>query len=158
MANPARGARVHVPPPLIFAGGLLASWLLHRRLGFEIDGAGAGSIQRAAGVALIAGGLVLMAWAIRTLLGARTTILPHHPVRQVVTRGPYRFTRNPIYLGMTVIYLGVAALLNAAWPLVLLPFVIVLVTSLVISPEERYLRASFGAEYESYCRRVRRWL
>jgi protein-S-isoprenylcysteine O-methyltransferase Ste14 len=154
----ARGARVHVPPPLIFLGGWGVAWLLHRRLPFDIAGTGPGTVQRAIGALLVVGGAMLMGWAIRTLLVSRTTILPHGVVRQVVTRGPFGLSRNPIYTGMTAMYLGAAVYTNLAWPLVLLPVVLALVTSLVVVREERYLRGAFGAEYEAYCRRVRRWI
>jgi protein-S-isoprenylcysteine O-methyltransferase Ste14 len=153
-----RGARVRIPPVLIFAGGLLVSWALHQGLPFEIDGAGASPIQKAVGATLLSAGVLLMAWGIRTLLMARTTILPTGIVRRVVVSGPFRFTRNPIYVAMTAIYLGLAILLNAAWPIVCLPVVLVVLRVAVISREESYLYATFGEAYESYCRHVRRWL
>jgi protein-S-isoprenylcysteine O-methyltransferase Ste14 len=153
-----RGARVRLPPPLIFGGGWLAAWALHRRLPFDIDGTGGSAPQTMLGAGLILAGLVLMGWAIRTLLFARTTILPHGVVRQVVTSGPFRFSRNPIYLGMSGIYAGAALVLNMAWPLVMLPVVIAIVTTAVILREERYLTDAFGDAYGSYWRRVRRWL
>ncbi len=154
----AAGASVRLPPVLVFAGGWLAAWALHRRLSFDIDGAGPTPIQIALGASLALGGAVLMGWAIRTLIMARTTIVPHGAVRQLVTHGPFAFTRNPIYLGMTAIYLGAAALANAAWPLVLLPVVLALTGAAVVHREEQYLLERFGAEYAAYCRRVRRWL
>ena len=78
--------------------------------------------------------------------------------KELITSGPYRYTRNPIYVGMTAVYLSVALLANAAWPLVMLPVVLVIVATMVIGREERYLSRTFGEEYLEYCRRVRRWL
>lgn len=71
--------------------------------------------------------------------------------------GPYRFTRNPMYLSMTMIYLGITLLTNMLWPLLLLPFVIVVLQAAVIRREEKYLKEAFGEAYEAYCNRVRRW-
>lgn len=158
MSSAQRGARVRVPPPLIFLGGWLAGWALHHRIPFDIDGRGARPAQVVAGVLLSAAGALVMAWAIRTLLLARTTILPHGVVRQIVTSGPFQFSRNPIYAGMTAIYTGAALFENMAWPLFMLPLVLVAVTSAVIAREERYLSDTFGDDYAAYCRRVRRWL
>ena len=76
----------------------------------------------------------------------------------MVVRGPYRFTRNPMYLGLVCITAGLALLTNALWPLILLPIVIVIVRRAVIDREEHYLTAKFGEEYLRYKARVRRWL
>jgi protein-S-isoprenylcysteine O-methyltransferase Ste14 len=75
-----------------------------------------------------------------------------------VEQGPYRFTRNPIYLGMTLAYAGLAVLLNLAWPLLVLPGVLVLLVLMVVRREERHLGATFGDAYRDYQRRVRRWI
>ena len=70
---------------------------------------------------------------------------------------PYRFTRNPMYLGLVFVTAGLALLANALWPLILLPVVIVILRRAVIDREERYLTAKFGEEYLQYKARVRRW-
>jgi protein-S-isoprenylcysteine O-methyltransferase Ste14 len=75
-----------------------------------------------------------------------------------VDRGPYRFTRNPMYLAMAVAYAGIAMLLNSVWALGMLPAVVAVVDRFVIPREERYLRAKFGETYVRYCSRVRRWI
>lgn len=152
------GPGVRFPPLLVFVAGFGAALLLDRRLGFEIDGAGASTMQLGIGTVLVAGGLTLVAWAIQTLARSHTTVRPDRPARAFVTAGPYRFTRNPIYVGLTFIYLGSAVLSNLAWPLVLLPLVLMTMSIAVIGREERHLTATFGAEYDAYCRRVHRWL
>jgi protein-S-isoprenylcysteine O-methyltransferase Ste14 len=76
----------------------------------------------------------------------------------VVESGPYRFSRNPMYVGSTVGYTGLALLFNLAWPVVLLPIVLIVLTVAVILREERYMHARFGPAYETYCARVPRWL
>jgi protein-S-isoprenylcysteine O-methyltransferase Ste14 len=83
---------------------------------------------------------------------------PREPTTAVVTDGPYRFTRNPLYLSMTLIYVGITALANALAPVLLLPVVLQVMSRGVIEREEHYLERKFGAEYLSYKARVRRWL
>jgi protein-S-isoprenylcysteine O-methyltransferase Ste14 len=152
------GPGVKFPPPLLFAGGLAIAWLLDRRLGFAIDGDGAGVVQTAIGAVLVSAGLGVMIWGIVTFLFAQTAIYPDRPARQLVTFGPYRFTRNPMYVGLTIAYIGAAAVVNSAWPIVLLPVVLLGLFVFVMRKEERYLFAEFGDEYATYRRRVRRWL
>lgn len=102
-------------------------------------------------------GAALIAWGMVTFLRARTAIIPNHPASRIVESGPYRYTRNPMYMGFTVCYLGAALLLNSWWPFVFWPVCIVALTRLVIHREERYLAEAFGAEYEAYRQRVSRW-
>ena len=77
---------------------------------------------------------------------------------RIIRGGPYRFTRNPMYLGMTSMYLGVTLCKNWAWPVFCLPFVWWVMNAYVIAREERYLEAKFGDDYRRYKARVRRWL
>ena len=100
----------------------------------------------------------MILWAIRTLLFARTTIMPHHSARALVTSGPFAFSRNPIYLGLALVYLGVALTMNDAWPIILLPIVVMVMSSFVIAREEAHLAEAFGDRYRAYCSRVRRWI
>jgi protein-S-isoprenylcysteine O-methyltransferase Ste14 len=154
----ARGPAVRFPPPFVFVAGFLLAWLFERLLGFEIDGEGPKLPQTILGAAAIALGLVLTFWGLMTFARARTPIIPDRPARELVTRGPYRFTRNPMYVGLTALYCGLALVTNMAWPLVLLPAVLIALTATVIVHEERHLRDTFGPAYEEYCRRVRRWI
>ena len=87
-----------------------------------------------------------------------STIVPHHAVSSLVTTGPYRFSRNPMYAGLAVAHVGGALLAGTWWPLVTLPFAVLAVRQIVIGPEERYLAARFGQVYADYRARVRRWL
>jgi protein-S-isoprenylcysteine O-methyltransferase Ste14 len=149
---------VRFPPPILFVGGLLIGWALDRywlplpQSRFE------GPIVRSIGLGLLVVGVGVIAWGVLTFLRGRTAIIPSRSASRLVTHGPYRYTRNPMYTGLTLAYLGVAILMNSAWPLILLPVVIGLLVRLVISREEAYLRDAFGAEYDAYRARVRRWL
>ena len=125
---------------------------------FEIDGSGASPLQVGLGMTLLMAGLALTFWGMLTFTLARTPVLPMKPARLVVTHGPYRFTRNPMYVGLTTAYLGLSAMLNHAWPVVLLPVVLIVLTRFVIEREEAHLATRFGDEYERYRGRVRRWL
>ncbi len=138
--------------------GLAAAWFLNRQLTFEIDGAGAGWPQIILSLLLLAAGIACVSFAIVTLLRSGTSARPDRPASRLVTEGPYRFSRNPIYLGFTAIYVGVAVLLNIAWPIILLPVVLITLTITAIEREERHLQETFGDAYSDYCRRVRRWI
>lgn len=156
--TPLSNPGVKFPPPVIFAAGLGLGWALGRyvvalplpRLGREYD--------LAIGIALIVVGAMLAAWGVITFLRARTAIIPHHRASQLVRGGPYRFTRNPMYTGLTTVYVGATILLRDAWPLILLPVVLLILIRLVIRREERYLQDAFGSEYAEYRARVRRFL
>lgn len=110
------------------------------------------------GLALIAAGLGLMAMAMARFKAAGTNVPTPQPATALVTEGPYRFSRNPIYLAMTLIFLGLAAASNSLWLLLLLPIVLLIMHYGVILREERYLAGKFGADYAAYRARVRRWL
>jgi protein-S-isoprenylcysteine O-methyltransferase Ste14 len=153
-----RGPDVRFPPPFVYVAGFVATWLLNQRMEFLIDGGGARPLQTAIGAVVLAGALLLMFWGILTFVRARAAVLPIRPARQLVTWGPYRFTRNPMYLGLTFAYLGLALIVNWAWPIVLLPVVLVVMNAAVIEREERYLTAAFPDAYPQYRQRTRRWL
>jgi protein-S-isoprenylcysteine O-methyltransferase Ste14 len=111
-----------------------------------------------AGGALFAIGAVIAGWGLLTFRRARTTTVPGQASSQLVTWGPYRFTRNPMYVGLTLAYLGEAGILRQFWPIVVAPLVLAYVNWIVIPVEEAKLREVFGAEYERYRARVPRWI
>ncbi|MDB4905973.1 MAG: isoprenylcysteine carboxylmethyltransferase family protein [Gemmatimonadetes bacterium] len=149
---------VRFPPPFLFVAGLLVGWALDR----YVRGLPLGSISRdgadAVGGTLVGAGLVLMAWGMITFRRAKTAIIPMFPATGIVRGGPYRFTRNPMYLGFTVTYIGSSLAMYTAWPLILLPLVIWLLHRFVIVREEAYLSRAFGKEYDTFRSEVRRWL
>jgi protein-S-isoprenylcysteine O-methyltransferase Ste14 len=103
-------------------------------------------------------GVAFSAWGILTFQLVGTTWLPFESASRLVQQGPYRFSRNPMYVGATLTYVGVALAMNVGWPLLLLPFVLWGLFVFVIREEEKYLGATFGADYDAYCKRVRRWI
>lgn len=154
------GPGVYFPPPFIFVGGLLAAWLLGWRV-YSIP-LFPGSIPpityRMLGYVLILIGVLFAAWGMMTFARAHTAIIPHKPASSLVDTGPYRFTRNPMYTGMTIAYLGVAVHMNSAWAILFLPVVLFLLYRFVIRREERYLSEAFGETYAAYRARVKRWV
>lgn len=110
------------------------------------------------GVVVASLGLLLMLVSVGVFWSRRTPILPNKPVTEFVVVGPYKFTRNPMYLGMSVAHLGLSLAFGSVWPLVFLPVAMVLLVRFVIRREEEYLRRTFGESYEEYCSRVRRWI
>ena len=151
---------VRFPPPTLFIAGFGIAWLLEmyaRRI--RILGAGENTaVIEIIGTILLGLGIILMIWGLLTFALAHTAILPMRPASRIVDHGPYRFTRNPMYVGMSLAYIGGAFVMNSVWALIVFPVVIALLSRLVIAREERYLSSAFGEEYDDYRRRVRRWL
>lgn len=110
------------------------------------------------GGALILAGSAIIAAGIISFRRAKTPVEPWKPARALVTDGLYRHTRNPMYLGMMVFYAGMTILRTSLGAALLLPVLIVIIQSRVITREELHLLTVFGKDYTDYCRRVRRWL
>jgi protein-S-isoprenylcysteine O-methyltransferase Ste14 len=152
------GPDVRYPPPLLFVLGLVAGWLLDHAFPLPIAGPAARPATEPVGWLLVALGSSVSGWGLATFRNAGTPIRPDRPVSVLVTHGPFRLSRNPIYLGLSLVYLGVTVLVDSGWPLLFLPIVIAILHLTVIRLEERYLAATFGIAYDEYRRRVRRWL
>ncbi|MFQ5939589.1 MAG: methyltransferase family protein [Alphaproteobacteria bacterium] len=146
---------VIAPPPLIYLGFLG----LGLALGYVWPAAVLpGSGQFAAGFALISLGAVIMALAMRRLRRAGTNVEPHKPTTALVTTGPFRLSRNPIYLALSLIHAGIGIAADNPWILGLLVPALAIIRYGVIAREERYLEGKFGAAYLAYKASVRRWL
>lgn len=113
---------------------------------------------RIAGGLLLLAGVALMSLCLRRFSAAGTNVPTYLPVKALVVEGPYRLSRNPIYVGMTAIYVGVGLLLNSGWVLILAIPLLLVMRYGVIAREERFLEEKFGAPYRDYKTRVRRWL
>lgn len=152
-------AAVRVFPPavpvltILLGVGLGRVWSID--LGFELP-----TPQRYWLGGLVVGGAIfgLGLWSMLLFRLGGQSENPWKPTLQVVDRGPFRFTRNPMYLQMVLVCIGVAVILMNAWILVLTPIGGWLLQRLAILPEEAYLERKFGDTYLAYKRRVRRWL
>jgi protein-S-isoprenylcysteine O-methyltransferase Ste14 len=156
MSETADTANVIVLPPiawaLAFVAGLGAGWLYP--LPFVPT-----SVPRVwAGGCVFAVGLALAIWAVVTFRKAGTRVEPNKPTTTIVENGPFRFTRNPIYIGMFLGQTGLAICFDNLWVLAMLvPFFLVIRYG-VVAREEAYLDRKFGSAYLGYKSRVRRWL
>jgi protein-S-isoprenylcysteine O-methyltransferase Ste14 len=142
-------------PPILIVATLIA--------GRGLDLAAGGALELPAavsslGVALIVLALAGDAWCARTLWRRGTTILPHRAVSSLATDGPYRFSRNPIYVSHVALTFGVGLLLRSGGVALLIPLLVFALVKLAIEPEERHLLRKFGDEFSAYARRVRRWI
>jgi protein-S-isoprenylcysteine O-methyltransferase Ste14 len=148
-------AGVAVPPPLIYLGPLIFGLLLNRRFPIPFLPR---RIARSLGWPLLGVGVLLIGWFEWAMRQACTPTNPYTPVSHMVTQGPFRYTRNPAYLSMTIIYTGISSLVNALWAILLLPVALLVIQRGVIEREERYLERKFGEEYIRYKAQVRRWI
>jgi len=146
-----------VLPPVPYAVALYASWWLGEN-GMAWPLSVAGSFQEPIGWLAVAAGLALLLWAVLTLWRFRTTVNPYRAATHLCVSGPFRFSRNPIYVGDWLIYLGLMLILHTAWPILFAPVVWLIIRHGVIRHEEAHLTARFGAEYVDYLNKVRRWL
>jgi protein-S-isoprenylcysteine O-methyltransferase Ste14 len=149
-------SNVIIPPPIAWAlavaAGLAADWLYP----WQFVPASISRIWVGGGVFVV--GFALAIWAVVTMRRAGTRVEPYKPTTTIVANGPYRFTRNPIYIGMFLGQAGLAIGLDDLWVLAtLVPFYLVIRYG-VIAREEAYLDRKFGAVYLGYKSRVRRWL
>ena len=150
--KPARGPSV---PPVYVIVALLAMGVFH--VGFPIARF-LPPPYHYAGLVLMVLGLALMLWGALHFRRARTAIIPFQPVSALVTSGPYRYTRNPMYLGMAGFLLGVAVLLGTVTPFIVLPAFVGLIRERFILAEEAMLEEAFGRRYIDYKHTVARWL
>lgn len=114
--------------------------------------------SRWVGAALIVAFAVWNGWTLVVMAVHRTSILPGGPTNLILQAGPFRLSRNPLYLGLIALDAGLALVTPSTWAMLSLPIGIAALRWGAIAPEERYLATKFGAEYDSYCARVRRWL
>jgi protein-S-isoprenylcysteine O-methyltransferase Ste14 len=144
-----------VPAPLIFLCSLVLGVVISFFFPAPIW---PGIWVRLIGVLILVLGIWLAALALRTLSRHKTSSEPWKPTTKLVQDGPYRFSRNPIYLSFALMYLGLSCLLNSLPALIMLVPVLVVVDRTQILKEERYLEAVFSEEYRQYRSRVRRWI
>ncbi|MHB1101361.1 MAG: methyltransferase family protein [Devosia sp.] len=140
---------------IAFVLALILDWLTG--LGF-LAAPSVASLQFWAGLVVTAGGIALAVAGFREFTRAGTNVDPFEPALELVTSGPYRFTRNPMYLGVVMFLLGLSLMLSLEWGLILTPILWLAFDRLVVVREEAYLGRKFGEPYRAFLARTRRWL
>jgi protein-S-isoprenylcysteine O-methyltransferase Ste14 len=159
LARPASDvADVAIKPPFLFLGALALGCCLSLVLPIGPDLASPNGLAFTAGLIFVVLGLALGILAIRRFRLAGTSVVPGEPSTALVVDGPYRFTRNPIYIGFVLLYFGLAIILTSVWVLALLIPVLIVLQRGVVEREEVYLQRQFGDAYRKYQARVPRWL
>jgi protein-S-isoprenylcysteine O-methyltransferase Ste14 len=116
------------------------------------------TMQVVAGVVILAVGLWLNVSAAGRFLREGTNVNPREPATKIVSAGPYRFTRNPMYLGMILALLGISLVFSLEWGVILTPILWLALDRMIVVREEKYLSGKFGSDYEALLQRTRRWI
>lgn len=153
---PEEGPKVRLHPPLLVFGALIAGYVLRLLVGGMLPLPRA--FAEGLGGLLIIIGLGLVMAAVNEFNGQGERLRPQTPSRALLTKGVYKFSRNPIYLGMMVFGAGFGVATSNAWIIATTAIASAIIHVFVIRPEEAYLAAKFGAEYEEFRKRVRRWI
>jgi protein-S-isoprenylcysteine O-methyltransferase Ste14 len=144
-----------VRPPLVYGAAIVTGLLLE--FGWPLPFL-PGLLATLLGSVLVAVAVVVFVYSIRTFQAAGTPVPGNKPTTVIVRTGPYRFSRNPIYVAFSILELGIACWVNSVWLIATLIAAVALIAFVVIPREERYLEGRFGADYVDYKRSVRRWL
>lgn len=154
-ANPVR-LLMRVPVPWVFIVTYLIGVAIERAAPRFWGAPPHGS--KTAGALFLAVGAAIAVWGQVLFRQAHTTTVPGETSSKLITSGPYRLSRNPMYVGLVLAYLGEAGVLQQVWPVILLPLIVAYLNWVVIPVEEARLRDAFGAAYDRYRASVRRWL
>jgi len=156
-ARDTRRPFLHMPVPWVFVLAYLLGAGLQLLVPLNLGSPALSLLVRLGGVVVFAAGATLAGWGLLVFHRAETTTTPGEAPATLVTAGPYRCTRNPMYVGLVLAYLGEQGMLVEVWPLALLVLTVAYVNWFVIPVEETSLRA-FGPAYDAYRARVRRWI
>ncbi|MFN7941637.1 MAG: isoprenylcysteine carboxylmethyltransferase family protein [Thermoanaerobaculia bacterium] len=151
-------AGIRIFPPGVYLLAIGLGWLVHRFWPLRLFPLDWGLARWAGGAGIVTAGALLALWADLAFRRVGTTPIPFRPTTALAFAGPYRFTRNPMYLGMAIAQAGAAVLVDSVWVLVLLPLSVWVIRRAVIDKEEAYLERKFGEPYREYKTKVRRWL
>ena len=147
---------VAAPPPLLYGGAFVLVLVFRWFWPMPIFSHAPDALWP--GLALIVLAVGIAAWGIRTMQAAGTNVNPALPTTAIVTSGPFRYSRNPLYLALTLLYLGLTLAFNTWWGIVVLVPVLIIMHRGVVLREERYLEQKFGETYRQYRSKVRRYL
>jgi len=142
-------------PPLLYGGAFIVVLVLRWFWPMRIV-ADSGLLW--AGLGLVAIGVALASWGRRTMTAAGTNVNPSLPATALVTSGPFRYSRNPLYVALTIVFLGLTLAVNTWWGVVVLIPLLAIMHRGVVRREERYLEQKFGESYRKYRSKVRRYV
>ena len=146
---------VIVLPPFLYLGvflvALIANWFVPLPMLTTL-------VALTLGLCLSGVAIVIARWGRRTMTAAGTNVRPTRPATTIVTSGPFRFSRNPLYVALTLLYLGLTTAVNTWWGLILLAPLLLVMHVGVVLREERYLDNKFGESYRAYRSKVRRYV
>jgi protein-S-isoprenylcysteine O-methyltransferase Ste14 len=143
-------------PPVALGVPLAAGLLVSATAGDPVSIAGSGT--RWVGWALIVAFVLWNGWTLGYMARHHTAVLPGAATVLILQSGPFGVSRNPLYVGLVALAAGWALVAHSFWALVLVPIGVAALWWGAIRPEERYLSTKFGADYDAYRTRVRRWL
>jgi len=144
-----------IRPPLVYLTSLVSGAVIQLATPFPFL---PGTLAVPLGAPLVVVAIALFAYSVTTFRAAGTPVPARKPTTVIVRTGPYRFSRNPIYLAFSLLQLGIAIWVNSVWLLATLVGAVALIHYVVMRREEQYLERRFGAQYLDYKASVRRWL
>lgn len=151
------GAKVRFPPPLVFLGSIVLGVIVQRKA-VRLSLVFARGLRLAAAALILACGVSLVASARILFRHTGQNPIPWKPTPELILQGPYRFTRNPMYVGVTLFVIGLGLAVNNLWISLFAAPALLVVHFIAVLPEERYLAAKFGESYRSFLAQVRRYL
>ena len=148
---------IYIPPALIFAGIFVIGYLIQKLIiinnsFFESDGI------KTAGIFFFLIALFLLFRGVWKFIATGNTLITMQPANSLQSTGIYKFTRNPMYLGLILLYLSLTCFIGNWWNIILLPILILILEMYVIKREEKYLERRFGESYVDYKKKVRKWV
>jgi protein-S-isoprenylcysteine O-methyltransferase Ste14 len=155
-AAPSDHADVTVLPPILYLASILLGVAIHWIV--PIGFVAGGRFRALVGIVLVAAGFAFGGWAFAFHRSTSQDPDPRKPTPELIPGGPYRFSRNPMYVGMALVQTGIGIALGNAWILLLVPPTMWINQRYVIEREEAYLARKFGEPYAAYRASVRRWL
>ncbi|MEO5648729.1 MAG: isoprenylcysteine carboxylmethyltransferase family protein [Ginsengibacter sp.] len=148
---------IYIPPPVIFAAIFIVAFYIQKIIPVTDTLFQKNGVKIAAVIFLLIA-LYFLARGVLKFIKSGNTLITMHPASSLQDSGIYRFTRNPMYVGLICLYVALACSIGNWWHIIFLPVLIVIMQEYVIKREEKYLEREFGQQYLDYKKKVRRWL
>lgn len=148
---------IYIPPPLFYVISFLGAVFLQKAIPLN-DQFFHSTTASILGILLIITGVIFLIPALNRFIKSRNTVITAKPANSLQTEGVFAISRNPMYLSLLLLYTGISLLLGNWWCIILLPVLFLINQEYIIKREEHYLGRRFGAEYQDYKSKVRRWL